>query len=339
LRLITLPRLTGSALYLGYLIRSILALPWVFFKRYDIIHSFAVAIPSTSIPVIVAGKFTRKKILIDWDDAWAGGLAGFTSPLAARTVEYLENNTISMSEASGVTVVSEYLRERAESLGNNLPVYKVLNGSDNKTIHPVKKTEARKECGIPKDELVLMSMGRTYTRSFDILLGTFEKVVKEKPEAKLYIVGQMCEYGVLKKYIEQTKKRFHRLLDKIVFVGTVKYDRLKYYLSAADMLLLPMEDCPHDEARFPIRFGDYISSGNLIVSNAVGEIKTLIERYGTGITAHPTGTDDFAEKILSAMALINSNNGTRQKARELATGDLSWSVVAGKMNEVYQRTL
>ncbi|MEE8484911.1 MAG: hypothetical protein V3S46_09965, partial [Nitrospinota bacterium] len=76
LRLITLPRLTGSALYLGYLIRSILALPWVFFKRYDIIHSFAVAIPSTSIPVIVAGKFTRKKILIDWDDAWAGGLAG-----------------------------------------------------------------------------------------------------------------------------------------------------------------------------------------------------------------------------------------------------------------------
>ncbi|MBI5178681.1 MAG: glycosyltransferase family 4 protein [Nitrospinae bacterium] len=339
LRVITLPRFGEGAPYIGYALRALMSIPYALSRRYDLVHAFAVAIPSTAVPAISA-RFAAKKVLVDWDDAWEGGLAQFAHPAAARVAGFFERKTPALAGAAGITVVSDFLAERARELYPSLPVHKIMNGADTAAIHPVEKAAARRELGIPLDEPVLLSMGRTYTGSLELLLDAFVKVMEKRPTAKLYMVGEICTYGYLNDYVRRTRAKFaDRINGNIVYAGHVPYERLKYHLSAADALVLPMEDCAHETSRFPIRFGDYLASGNIIVSNAVGEIKTLMDGYRAGITSSPADTDEFAEKMMAGLDLASSQNGYKTRARELAAGDLSWTAVADTLDAVYRDCL
>lgn len=336
-RIVTLPRLHTNASYFGYTVRSVLNSIAVSFKTFDVLHSFAVAIPATGIPTMLC-RFLRpdKKVLVDWDDAWGDGLAGFASPLANRITHYLERVTPKVSHCRGLTVVSESLRERAVNFGIRARIDKILNGADPKAIHPIDRGEARDRLGIPRGETILMSMGRTYTKSFDILLSAFSGVLDKAPQTKLYFVGKICEYGLLKQYIQSTKRKHRDILSNVVFTGGKPFEELKYYLSAADLLVLPMEDCLHDRARFPIRFGDYLASGCPIVSNAVGEIKTLLEEHRAGLTTPPEDVPRFTEGILELLEHRAAAKQLGERARQLAEEKLNWETLADQLDGVYR---
>jgi len=295
-----------------------------------------VAIPATGIPTILCRFLRDKKIVVDWDDAWGGGLAGFANPVANHITQYLERVTPTLSKSKGLTVVSETLRERANEFGFQFPIDKIWNGADTQTIHPVDRDASRAHLGIPPSETILMSMGRTYTKSFDILLSAFSGVLKKKPDTKLYFVGKICEYGQLKRYIKTTKRKHTNILSNIVFTGGKPFDQLKYYLSAADLLVLPMEDCLHDRARFPIRFGDYLASGRPIIANAVGEIKLLLEKHRAGLTTPPEDIPKFTEGILSFLEDRNTAEEYGGRGRQLAEEKLNWETLADQMHQVYQ---
>jgi glycosyltransferase involved in cell wall biosynthesis len=336
LRVVTLPRLHMNASYFGYTVRSMLNSIAVSFKTFDVLHSFAVAIPATGIPTILCRFLRDKKIVVDWDDAWGDGLAGFASPIANRITHFLERVTPTLSKSRGLTVVSETLRERAKEFGIRTPIEKILNGADTNAIYPVERSAARAHLGIPPGETILMSMGRTYTKSFDILLSAFAGVLRKRPESKLYVVGKICEYGQLKRYIQTTKEKHTNILPSVVFTGGKPFDQLRYYLSSADVLVLPMEDCLHDRARFPIRFGDYLASGQPIVSNAVGEIKLLLDEHRAGLTTPPEDIGKFTEGILS---LLDDRTAAREygaRARQLAEEKLNWDTLADQLHQVYQ---
>ncbi len=339
LRVITLPRFGAGAPYAGYALRALMSIPYSMSRKYDLVHAFAVAIPSTAIPAIAA-RMAARKILVDWDDAWAGGLAKFAHPAAAKIAGFLEEHTPAMAGATAITVVSDHLAGCARKIYPKLPVHKILNGADFNAIHPIDKSAARQELGIPQDEQALLAMGRTYTGSLELMLESFTQVLKDRPNTKLYVVGEICAYGNLGDYVRRTLERFAPLANgNIIHVGHVPYNRLKYYLSAADALILPMEKCHHEESRFPIRFGDYLASGNIIVSNAVGEIKTLMDKYQAALTSDPADNGAFAKKMIEGLDLAHSQNGYKTRARALAAGDLSWKSVAEKLGAVYQHHL
>jgi len=334
----TLPRLTERPSYLGYLFRGILSSWLAISGRYSALHSFAVAIPTTAVPSILSTYLRKKPVLIDWDDAWSGGYATYVSSLANRLSTFFEYKTPKLARACAMTVCSEALHRMAiEEVGMpSNQVFKVLNGANSDMVQPINLKEAREFVRISPDEKVVMAMGRTFTKSFEILLEVFSRVHRAYPALRLVVVGEMCDYGKLGTYIAGVKDRFLTLMPNILFTGKVPYEEIKYYLSAADVLALPMEDSIHDYARFPIRLGDYLASGRPIVSNAVGELRRILVQNQAGLVVDVNDLAGFAEGIL---ALLDDRKRAKQygaNAYRTAMEEMAWSLVARDMIEVYK---
>jgi glycosyltransferase involved in cell wall biosynthesis len=338
LRIITLPRFTKKPSYLGYLVRGILSSMVVLGSRYDALHSFAVAIPTTACPTLGCRWFRGKPIIIDWDDAWSGGYATYVSSFANWLTTFFEYKTPKIAGASAMTVCSEVLRRMAvERIGMDPGrVFKVLNGANSDIVYPIESERARAIVGIRPDEKVVMAMGRTFTKSFEILLDVFSRVHSACPSVRLVIVGELCDYGKLGSYIGGVKDRFRALIPCIQFAGRVPYGEIKYYLSAADVLALPMEDSIHDWARFPIRLGDYMASGRPIVSNAVGELRRILLEHKAGTVVDVNDLGGFSEGILAFLRDNGRGCAYGANALRAAREEMDWAAIAREMIEVYR---
>ena len=337
--IVTLPRLSQRPSYLGYLFRGILNSVFALGSRYSALHSFAVAIPTTAVPSILGSHFRNKPVLIDWDDAWSGGYATYVSSLANRVTSFFEYKTPKLARASAMTVCSETLRRMAvEEVGVSADrVFKILNGANSDMVHPLNQAEGRRFVGIAPDEKVVMAMGRTFTKSFEILLEVFSRVRFASPSLRLIVVGELCDYGKLGTYITGVKNRFLSLMPDISFTGKVPYEEIKYYLAAADVLALPMEDSIHDHARFPIRLGDYLASGRPIVSNAVGELRRILVQNQAGVVVEVNDLDGFAEGILALLDDKERANRYGANAHRTAKEEMDWKMVARDMIEAYKQ--
>jgi glycosyltransferase involved in cell wall biosynthesis len=215
-------------------------------------------------------------------------------------------------------------------------VYKVLNGANLDMVYPIKQAEAREIVGIAPEEKVVVAMGRTFTKSFEILLEVFSKVNLVNPSMKLFVVGELCDYGKLGSYISGVKKRFLSVRHNITFTGKVPYEEIKHYLAAADVLALPMEDSIHDWARFPIRLGDYLASGRPIVCNAVGELRRILLENQAGVVVDVNDLEGFSQGILTLVQDKRMGDVFGLQAHRTAKEEMDWNKIAGDMIEVYR---
>lgn len=98
---------------------------------------------------------------------------------------------------------------------------------------PVQKEEARDALGIPKQETVLLCIGRLAPdKGFDLTLEAFASARGEEP-SRMLIVGSGPEEGKLRTLVDQLG-----LGDHVTFIGPVSQKDVAAYYTAADILLL-----------------------------------------------------------------------------------------------------
>jgi glycosyltransferase involved in cell wall biosynthesis len=127
--------------------------------------------------------------------------------------------------------------------------------------------------------------------------------------------------------------------DKIRIVGRQPMDKIPVYLATGDVLVLPMFDRPAEIARWPIRFGEYLASGRAIISNAVGEVKTIMEEENCGLTCPVKDMDAFSEL---AIKLLNDREMAKKlgmRARKVAEEKYSWDISAKMLEKLYNETV
>lgn len=328
-RIVTLPRIRLHEYHTGHLLRALINSGLVMVKNYDILHSFAVAQPATAVPTVIASYLRNKPIVVDWDDAWEGGLADQHPSLIGRVISYLEREVPKLADT--VTVVSSFLKDVSEKRGYK-NVVKIPNGANVDDIKPLEKESAREFLNIPQDINMMLSIGHTYTKSINLMLEAFTMALQRMPDLKLYIVGNFGRQG------EDIKKIFSAAKDNITFTGEQPFERVKLYLAAADCLVMPMENSVFEKARFPIRLGDYMAAGRPIISNAVGEVKDVLSR-GCGIICLPDdvkGFSDIMVRIIEDKRLQREISG---KARAMADAEYAWGILAQDLESVYKKLL
>ena len=94
-------------------------------------------------------------------------------------------------------------------------------------------------------------------------------------------------------------------------------------MSAAEVLILPMEENDIEEARFPMRFADYLCANRPIVSNAVGEVKFYLEKYEAGLVSPPKSSELLATNIAACLDNPELSKYLSANAAILAKQDLS----------------
>lgn len=328
--IITLPRIRFHEYHTGHSLRAIINSGIVLIKDYDLLHSFAVSQPTTAIPTIVAKYFKNKPIFVDWDDAWGDGFANSHPFLVKKTISFLEKHI--PKAACKITVVSDFLRERAIEYGySENTIVKIPNGANIEEIKPLDQDKAREYLNMNKNEIVLLSIGHTYMETMGSLLDAFSIVLQKEKNAKLYLVGNFGLNHSIKKDI------MLRFSDAIVFTGERPFRLIPYYLSASNLLILPMKNSTIEKSRFPIRLGDYMASGRPIVSNAVGEVKNVIETEKCGLTCKTDDPESFASIMLRLIEDTELQTTLGAKARKSAEEKYSWLNIAKQLNFLYKK--
>jgi len=325
--IITLPRIKYHEYFTGQLLfRLPLALLFVIFGNYDICHAFTVAQPQIAIPAWAAKVVRRKKLIIDWDDLWGGGFAEEHGGIVSRVLGFSERYFLRFADR--ITYVSEFIGEQIDKLGLDIEKIKIPNGSNIDQISVLDKSESRGKVGLDNGKKYLVSIGNTYTDSLGLMLGAFGEVLK-KTDVSLVMVGEG-------KITEKFKGIFNNLKNNIIVTGKRPFSEIPFYLSSADVLLLPMDDNGVEKARFPMRFGDYLCAGRSIVSNAVGEVKYYIEKYDAGLASSPESVHELAENINKSLENSALSDRISLNARMLAEGDLNWENIISKLDgDVY----
>jgi glycosyltransferase involved in cell wall biosynthesis len=335
LRIRILPRVNLATYHTGHTLRMVMNAWDCLTRDMDILHAFAFPLHPISFPTLLTGILRPKvKIVLDHDDMWKGGFT-LHHPAPVRALyDFTEDRLPVLADRA--TAASEILMRKFRDAG--LPEDKIHYIPNCPTIAAAmpEKNEARAALGLAPDDKVVLSMGHTYTESLFALLDAYAEARQSLPGLKLLFLGKLHISEAF-----QTRMRAYedRFAPDIVKIGEKPPADVPRYLAAADALLLPMDDDPIEKARFPIRFGDYLASGVPVVSNAVGEIKRIMETHDCGYTAPVADPKAFGRAVVTALTDVAGRQRKRENAARLIAEELNWPTVAARLEAVYEMTL
>ena len=111
-----------------------------------------------------------------------------------------------------------------------------------------------------------------YTETIIHILSAFKKVVQAHPKIELIISGSGDEAQLRK---VKSEIRSLRLKQSVTLAGFLPRNELLAYMKHASALLIPLENDPQSNARFPTKVGEYLLSETPVITHAVGDLKEL----------------------------------------------------------------
>jgi 1,2-diacylglycerol 3-alpha-glucosyltransferase len=184
----------------------------------------------------------------------------------------------------------------------------------------------RKEFGLDKYELLLY-MGRlAKEKGLDFLIRTFAKIVAERPQARLMLVGD----GPYRRGLENLVQSLG-LFNKVIFTGLVPHEEIPDYASAADLFVFSSVTDTQG-----LVLVEAMAAGVPVVAvEAPGPIDVLAK--GGGILV-PAKEDAFVQAVLSLLEDERYREEMGEEALRI-TQRYSVSVTTQKMLAVYEEAM
>lgn len=170
-------------------------------------------------------------------------------------------------------------------------------GVDQTIFYPVDYTRTRKQLAWPMNQHIILYVGRLdWRKGIDTLLHALYAIVKVRPEYHLYIIGgeqaTQASLHVGEQHRLQTTLVQLKLQKHVHFLGPKQQQELRYYYSAADVVVVPSYYEP-----FGIVALEAMACGTPVVASHTGGLTYTIADKVTGYLAEPMNPKDFARKI------------------------------------------
>ena len=302
-------------------------------KSYDIIHAFDTR-PTVIIPAFFYKKFIKDiPLFIDWSDWWGRGgaislrphriLNTLFSPIETFFEEYFRKFAVHS------TVVSRLLLNRALSLGVKKESITLLpNYADIRNIYPENKKKARKSLNLPLNANICIYPSFVLY-DFPMVLQSFKYILSHLPGSFLILAGEFPEH-----FFDETSKI---LIKKgiIKIVGKLDRNKLRLYLNASNVALIPLSDTLTNNARLPMKFGDCFAAGIPIISNKVGDIGDIIEKYNLGLLCKYS-PEFIGKKVFWVFRHKKEAEKIARRAREFAETKFSWKIGTELLESKYK---
>jgi glycosyltransferase involved in cell wall biosynthesis len=153
-----------------------------------------------------------------------------------------------------------------------------------------------------------------YKDDLKTLLVAFAQFIHTYPKYKLVIAGQKDGQTML--LAQQLG-----LNENVSFVGKLSNDMYYEYIQSAWCLVLPRPKNQQTLGSMPLRLGEFMLSGNPVISSEVGEIKNYFTDSVEILLYQPDDSESLLEKfellaIKDYLAVSIGNNG-KKKAKEV----------------------
>lgn len=157
----------------------------------------------------------------------------------------------------------------------------------------------------------------------DILIRAFAIVVKDHPDAKLYLIGNTPS--------EKDKVINLSIIDSlgisrnVIFVGAVSPDRMPTLLKESAILALARPDNIQAQFGFPTKLGEYLMTGRPVVLTNVGDISIFLKDKQSAMVVNAGDYEAFAERIIWCMNNPEKAEKIGKEGEKIALKEFNYS--------------
>jgi D-inositol-3-phosphate glycosyltransferase len=213
-------------------------------------------------------------------------------------------------------------------------------GVDTGHFYPIPPDEAREYIGIPKEDRMVLFVGRIEPlKGLDTLIRAMScmRMTEVEKPAYLAIIGGDPNVSPDEMSVEMTRLQAlcHELcMDRmVVFLGKRGQDTLPYYYSAAEVLVMPS----HYES-FGMVALEAMSCGAPVIASQVGGLAFLVQDGVTGFHVPNGDVDALCAKLTMLLAdhALRDQIGAQAAAHAHA---YAWEIIALQIIKVYESLL
>lgn len=297
---------------------------WIRRHALDVIHTVDTR-PAVSMPALIGRRKSGAVWVADWTDWWGrGGATQERDGWAVRTFvgpleQFFEEKP--RPHADGTVVISRALGERAKRLGIRADEILYLPpGADSSAIRETTIEDARLRCSLDANSRLVGYLGNIYQRDADMLFAALEQVADAS--VQLIMVGDPgCRVP------DALRKR-------VTITGRLPFDKMLDFLSACNVLALPLSDTIANRGRWPSKVNEYVAVGRPTVACAVGDVADLLREHEIGLLVAP-GAMELARGLDELLADPVRARRMGDRARDIARGAYSQEAIAEKLEKFY----
>lgn len=294
------------------------------FGQFDLIHCVDTR-PAVSLPAMFASALKNICWIADWTDWWSrGGAAterggGIANRLFAPIEQFFEEKP--RPYANRTIVISKPLLQRAVELGiDEKTILYLPPATDPRSIRSLSVSDARESVGLNVSGKIIGYLGNIYQRDADFLFEAFSGLADK--HSRLLMVGSPgCKIPP-------------QLEGRVKVTGRCEFETMLKYLSACDVLALPLSDNVTNRGRWPSKINEYLAVGRPIVACEVGDVAALLKKNGAGLVS-----ESNPEAFSCALQQVLADEGLAEKmgqaARDLACGEYSQDNLATRLESFY----
>ena len=186
----------------------------------------------------------------------------------------------------GALPISDQLVAYYSEIAPSKPNMKVPIVCDYDRFAEVKRT--------PSEPYFLYCGSDSFIDVAEFILKAFEEM-DNNDEVKLYLLIS----GILKNKIDHFQRKINHMFPfkEVILFSNVPYQQLMQLFTNAKALLIPLRRTIEDSARFPHKIGEYLATGNPIITTNVGEINTYFEDGINALVTNEYQVKEFAKKM------------------------------------------
>lgn len=128
----------------------------------------------------------------------------------------------------------------------------------------------------------------------DFIIESFKRIIDDN-NVKLFMIVS----GGTKKQTLQLEQEINSFFvnDPVILFSNIPYNELVDLYRNAAALLIPLRPTIQDASRFPHKIGEYLASGNPVITTNIGEIKNYFEDGKTALVSEKYEISEFADKM------------------------------------------
>jgi len=166
-----------------------------------------------------------------------------------------------------------------------------------------------------------------YKEIIQFIIDSYELIEDHSVSLFLVINGRASDIEELKDYIKKQKKKF-----KIKVFSRLSEKELFTFYNNATALLIPLRHTLQDIARFPHKIGEYLASGNPVISTDYGEINYYFTNMVNMLLANSYDINLFAKKMQFVIDHPTESKDIGLKGKEIAYQQFDYSSIAGALD-------
>jgi len=258
----------------------------------------------------------------DWDFAgeyrigrlrrFLGLLGRFYNPYANQYLLVMEHL---IARADAVTTVSTVLQKR---FGGSI----VPHGRDTVYLDPAKydKGAFRHDYKLVAKKIVMFLGTPRPHKGLEELIAAITQL--HDPSMALVLVG-VDPNNSYAQHLQRLKQ------DNMYFIGMQPFAKIPYFLSAADVVVLPQRNIPFAQAQVPAKVFDAMAMAKPIIATDVGDLPIILQ--GCGIIIPPGDTNALGAAIHKVINSPDLALALGSQARQRCIKHYSWSTMSEEL--------